>query len=281
MKVPNIKFNLKFYTVEGREIVIRTFDDLVANLNLSELWDYYKSGILARWLRSIGKVDIANDIVKMPSYGSLSQQVEAFLGVLGIDVGSGAQREFVDLLAFQKKMSANGNKDNKNSGSIKREVELFGHRRDGGTGSFEVEPYSQLVEKLLDNPDDFMTVRGVVGKLIDQYWQRFERDILTFIDYVPVLKFVILSRSSWTLMLHVSVSLAEKNRIDIYCSDKIANDYYKGIYVRSGFAYSIKVSDDEYSKYLEWRNDKPSKNERVVYGFNGSYGRLVLKPEWR
>ena len=83
MKVTSIRFNLKFFNADGSEEVVRTLPDLRAKFNLCDLWDYFKSGDLVKWLKSIDELALATSVESLgePDKRSAMQKLCEMLGL--------------------------------------------------------------------------------------------------------------------------------------------------------------------------------------------------------
>lgn len=161
MKVPNIKFNLKFYDAKGGEIVVRTMDDLRAKANLSDLYDYYKDGMLSRWLLSIGEGAIAAVVDKLKLSDPDADGVKRLTSTLGIELPESDLMEFVKVLQLQARLQRK--------------------QRDGiedETVGFHDESYFGLLQLLVDSPDDFFIVRRTMKRIMELYPDKFKKDIM-------------------------------------------------------------------------------------------------------
>lgn len=104
MKIPNFSFNLRFYGENG-EIAIRTLEDLRDNLNISDLLDYYREGVLQRWLCAIGKQEQAANIDAVARLGDGDQEelVRSLLNVLDISLGEEEWRLVSNLITINER----------------------------------------------------------------------------------------------------------------------------------------------------------------------------------
>lgn len=167
MKVPNIRFNLKFYTADGNEIAIRTLADLAENLNLSDLWDYFASGDLERWLRSIGEQKKAEEVYALgESRRTVLEGLRELCRVLGLGVSEESLERFASMQERRR------DKERDAEGAIESERE-------------EVE-YLSCLQRVLDNRCDLRAMRKVVAELLDKHLESFRRDAKNFRD-IPLL----------------------------------------------------------------------------------------------
>ena len=106
MKVTNIRFNLKFFNADGGEEVVRTLADLRSKFNLCDLWDYFNSGALVRWLRSIDELMLATSVESLAgsSDGYDSQPtMQKLCEMLGLSVQDDEIAEMCEVLGFHER----------------------------------------------------------------------------------------------------------------------------------------------------------------------------------
>lgn len=247
MKVPNIKFNLKFYDAKGEEIVVRTMDDLRAKANLSDLYDYYKDGTLSRWLLSIGEGATAAAVDKLELPDPDADGVKRLTSTLGIELPESDLTAFVEVLQLQAR--------------------LQGKKRDQPDVAQECQPvesYLNLLQQLIDNPNDFIAVRGIVEKIMEKYPDKFREELprigYNLVRLVPVFPCVVISRPVWRIWLVRDLSYREPSFV---C-------------VRFGDLLSVEAL---WKPYFERVDAKPSSKD-VILEFPASRY-LVLKPEWK
>ncbi len=86
MRVTTIRFNLKFFNANGREEIVQTLDDLRSKYNPSELYEYFKTGELSRWLRSINESKIADKIDLLSTIPGRRQSVHKLCSTLELAI---------------------------------------------------------------------------------------------------------------------------------------------------------------------------------------------------
>ena len=104
MKIPTVRFNLKFFNANGEEAVVRTLDDLGDKFNLSDLDEYFKAGDLSRWLRGLNESNIADQVDSLKSVSDRKQVLERLCNVLGILLPNEAIADYCNMLERQEKM---------------------------------------------------------------------------------------------------------------------------------------------------------------------------------
>lgn len=167
MKIPNIRFNLKFYSTDGNEITIRTLADLAENLNLSDLWDCFASGDLERWLRSVGEQEKAEAVHALEgSRRTVLEGLRELCRLLGLDVSE----ESLERFASMQNRRCDKVRDAK--AAVESEQE-------------EAE-YLSCLQRVLDNRCDLRAMRKVAAELLDNHLESFKRDAKNFRD-IPLL----------------------------------------------------------------------------------------------
>jgi len=101
MKIPNIRFNLKFYDERGEAITIRTVEDLKNNFNVSDAYAYMMDGTLSRWLRSLREVECAECVERARSESAVRVQVEALLTAFDLEADNADMEAFLSSLTHE------------------------------------------------------------------------------------------------------------------------------------------------------------------------------------
>lgn len=167
MKIPNIRFNLKFYTADGNEIAIRTLANLAENLNLSDLWDYFASDDLERWLRSIGEQEKAEEVHALDgNRQTVREDLRGLCRVLGLEVSEELLGRFASMQERRR--------DKVRDAEAAAESEQ------------EEADYLNCLQRVLDNRCDLRAMRKVVAELLDKHLESFKRDAKNFRD-IPLL----------------------------------------------------------------------------------------------
>lgn len=96
MKVPNVRFNLKFYDSTGAAQDIRSLVDLREKCNLSDLYDYFEAGVLERWLSAQGERGISESVTRIHSEPDLAKRLKKLVSVLSL----GNQDRNIDDIVF-------------------------------------------------------------------------------------------------------------------------------------------------------------------------------------
>lgn len=157
MKVPNIKFNLRFFAPDGSEVAIRSLADLARNLNLSDLWDYFKAGDLARWLKSIGEEAKADSIAKLdPNASNIRSSLDNVCRILDLNVQEQEIISFSDMEMRHLNRSSSKSENDSEPGE---------------------ETYFALIRRLIEYKLDIYSAYEVMVKILKYYPDSFARDV--------------------------------------------------------------------------------------------------------
>ena len=154
MKVTSIRFNLKFFNADGGEEVVRSLDDLGSKFNLSDLYDYFKAGDLARWLTSINRQELAEAVVTVSGKTSSHDQVCGLRDVLNLPIDNTEVDQFVSLLERQNQL-----REKKSSTTLSSKVS---------------KSYIELLNDVFAT-SDFKTAKKLLSVFVgnDEYEERF------------------------------------------------------------------------------------------------------------
>lgn len=151
MKVPNIRFSLKFFDENGFEIAIRTIEDLRSNCNVYDLYSYMVNGTLTRWLLCLHEDKCAESIERVRKEEHLLLQVRDMLEALGIEIKQDDINAIVASLEHT---------------DMRKQVEVD-HRPD----------YSELFMRLIRYKYNLVETRITFRKMLDYYFNLVIRDI--------------------------------------------------------------------------------------------------------
>lgn len=184
MKIPNIRFNLKFYAPDGSDIVIRTLADLEANLNLSDLWDYFTAGDLARWLRSIDESVKADSLVK------LNQKSD------GVGIALGEVCRVLQLAVPDQEIAAFVEMEERRRSRVEQSTP-------SDEDPVSAESYIELVRGLIKNKFDILQTHKIMVKMLNHYPDSFVRDFChkRFIEFPYMNLLAKVLDDAWLMML--------------------------------------------------------------------------------
>ena len=168
MKVTSIRFNLKFFNADGGEEVVRTLADLRAKFNMSDLYEYFKSGDLVQWLRSINEPQVADKVYSLNGAPNRREMLSALCVALDLPIDKIETIRFCDVLERQDKMQAAHKNDQKARPEASKDAM--------SCNGYEKPSYIECVSAVLVS-SDMQTAREAVSQVMRWYPDRFITDI--------------------------------------------------------------------------------------------------------
>ena len=109
MKLKDIRFNLRFSKGKDKDgeeqfDIIRSLQELKDNLNIDELYLYFVSGQLARWLTCIGEPARGEAIEKIDRKAPVKSQLEGIFKALGIELSKNDLASMVESYTYFKEL---------------------------------------------------------------------------------------------------------------------------------------------------------------------------------
>jgi len=104
MQLKNIRFSLKFAEGDNKFIQVRSIDDLAAKLNLDDLYEYYKSGQLQRWLAVQGENKKAEAVAQIDRKETVDAQLHALFLALDFQLSPAEQKAMIDSYNFPEQI---------------------------------------------------------------------------------------------------------------------------------------------------------------------------------
>jgi len=189
MQLKNIRFNLKFSTgknEEGEEqfVVIRSIKDLADNLNIDDLYLYFTSGQLTRWLTVINEQKKAEAISKIDKKATIDEQLKAILSALDFTLNKDELAALVESYSYSKLIQER-----------KREmVSILNNVQEVIKQDFT--QYTKCLNDIIASATDFDAVKAKVRGMLKEFPEQFRLDWKRFYDlmiyHCPLAIFVIL-----------------------------------------------------------------------------------------
>lgn len=174
-----IKFNL---ICDGNPV--RTIEDLQNNFSIEDILNYFNNGLLHRWLN----VRNYNDELKAVSDINDSdpiQIIQKLIKIFNIDIEENKVEESVYMLKYlndRKEAFSQYEKDNFKVGKI--------------IDNYHAE-YEQLVNRIIDAPDNAAYIKTTIAEIADNYFWIFGHDhrnlFYNFYDNAPLAVFFLLA----------------------------------------------------------------------------------------
>lgn len=146
-----IKFNLN---CDGTSV--RTIEDLREHFCIQEVLDYYKKGILARWLKVH---DYNAELEKLEKISSEDDEkvISGIVQILDVEQDEKSIRESLALLKFQKECETFYSKISK---GIKAEQDFLDSYKSR---------YDEVVEQIIQNKNDYFVIKSATQNLADNF----------------------------------------------------------------------------------------------------------------
>ena len=178
-----VKFNLRF-----GDTPIRTIEDLRENFSIDDVFEYYSSGLLLRFLQLRGYDEYAAKVAELPSSDNIDDILVGLVKIFIADTDSSALSEHVDTLSECAEI-------------IKLENERVAFwdkvRNDRLEGQLMVieyiNVYFNIIKELIANKEDISHIRALTGELLNEYapilrldYRRLFNDLVDNEAYYPV-----------------------------------------------------------------------------------------------
>lgn len=175
MKLKDIRFNLRFSKGKGKDgeeqfDIIRSLQDLKEHLNLDDLYLYFVSGQLARWLTCIGEQTRSDAIAKIDRKSPVKKQLNGLFDALGVELAKNDLESMVESYTYFKELQD-------------RKREMVAILKDvRAVIEQDYVQYNQCLKDIIEAKDDFATVKSRVHAMLKNYPQQFKLDWMRFYD---------------------------------------------------------------------------------------------------
>ncbi|MBQ6474091.1 MAG: hypothetical protein IJJ33_19025 [Victivallales bacterium] len=175
MKLKDIRFNLRFSKGKDKNgeeqfDIIRSLQELKDNLNIDELYLYFVSGQLARWLTCIGEPARGEAIGGIDRKSPVKEQLEGIFKALGIELSKSDLASMVESYTYFRQLE-----------DRKREMAtILNNVQDAIEQDYM--QYSQCLKDIIEAKDDFALVKSRVRAMLKNYPSQFKLDWMRFYD---------------------------------------------------------------------------------------------------
>ena len=146
-----IKFNLKCDNAS-----IRTLDDLREHFCIQDILDYYKNGLLARWLNVHGYVDELGKINNLQSTTDEDLIVQ-ISGILNVECDENVVKESLAIIEYEKESNEVHQKNAEGLENENAFLKEYRHR------------YEILVNEIIQNKDDYSKIKAATKILVKDF----------------------------------------------------------------------------------------------------------------
>ena len=176
MKVTTVRFNLKFFNANGEEEVVRTLDDLRDKFNICDLWNYFRSGDLVQWLKSINELQLAETVEFLNGIADKQTVLSKLCETLRLAVTNDEILELCEILDRQELVRESHKKvenvrEQMNSGSAP-EMEIC-ESISGFENTYYIDNFNLIMKELdkFKSDDDYRNIEKL--KAFEQKFIRF------------------------------------------------------------------------------------------------------------
>lgn len=202
---------IKFYMICD-DHPVRTIDDLREHFGMEDVLDYYKRGILQRWLKVRGyeaELEAVNQIDSTDDSAALTKLIQIF----DVEKDPAEIAEFIKILKYnEEKAKAAEEKKKKDEeekarAAVEKKVEESKYKaeeqklnEDGqnvNAPAVDKARYLSLVDTILENSTNKVVIKSVVREIAENYRHIFEQDYVNLFcllyECAPMAIFVMLS----------------------------------------------------------------------------------------
>lgn len=164
MKIKHIRFNLRFFN--DVEESVRSLGELQEKFNVDDLYEYFLSGQLERWLRCHEEEKVADAVCAISKDIPTEEQLDKLFDALGFDFDENERKSAIASFVFPRRLL---NKRAMLGVSLKKVSEAVDQN---------FKEYNTRICELIENREDFAKVKAGVRDLL-----RFHGDLFAF-DYM-------------------------------------------------------------------------------------------------
>ena len=175
MKLKDIRFNLRFSRGKNKDgeeefDIIRSLKDLEEHLNIDDLYLYFDSGQLVRWLTCIGESSKSEAISKIDKTSSVKDQLNRIFDALGVGLSKNDLATMIESYTYFKMLED------------RRHEMFYKLNEESDIISQDYLQYEQCLQEIVNVFDDFKAVRVRVNHMLEFHSQQFELDWMRFYD---------------------------------------------------------------------------------------------------
>ena len=183
-----IHFNLQFRV--GEETVpVHTLAELNSCMNINDLYEYFKSGQLARWLKVQEESEKAARISSLRKDADIRETIMSIFDILGLDFTTNEIVEAIDSFLYPMEIE-------------KRKIQL--ERSLNKVDEIikkDFADYTRLLREIIEHAEDFPAVKSLVRTLLNKYPEQFKLDYVRFYSVMaekcPLAIFTVLMEEKW------------------------------------------------------------------------------------
>ena len=167
-RIKPIRFNLKFYNGKGDFAPARSLQELREVFNVDDLYDYFRSGQLERWLVCRDANSEAELVKNIDKNQSVRKQLTELFAALKIEADEEDRQQVIASFDYHKRAFE------------KKQSLLKDIRSVDNTIRGDVKEYYALIDKLIASHEDFAEVKAIVKTILDCHYVEFKMDWFRF-----------------------------------------------------------------------------------------------------
>ena len=187
---------IKFYMICD-DHPVRTIDDLREHFGMEDVLDYYKRGILQRWLKVRGyeaELEAVNQIDSTDDSAALTKLIQIF----DVEKDPAEIAEFIGILKYNEdKAKAAEEKKKEEEKNKAEEHKRNKDEKNANDSDGDTKRYLRLVNTILDNSTNKDVIKSAVKEIAEKYRHVFEQDYVNLFyllyECAPMAIFVMLS----------------------------------------------------------------------------------------
>lgn len=193
MKLKTIRFNLKFFN--GPDAVgcdsASSLAELRECFNLNDLYEYFKSGQLIRWLECHDEKEVAQAVAAIgkPDEGTIARQMNQLFDALGLGYSKSEREDAIAAFLFPREIQA------------RRKKQADAQAKTNEIVSRDIGHYTSIINDLIANANSFAKVKAGVHSLLTLHGDIFKLDYFRFYEVMvkkcPLAIFAVLMDSEY------------------------------------------------------------------------------------
>ena len=183
-----IRFNLQFH-VGNETVTARTLTDLNNCTNINDLYEYFLSGQLERWLKMLGENEKSAKISDLQKEGDIPTVLHSIFEILDSDFSKDEISEAIASFVYSTEMQKKKLELLSSLTEIKRAIQS------------DFEEYNNRLKMIINSAEDFESVKAQVRELLALYPEQFKLDYMRFYSIMsekcPLAIFTVLMEKEW------------------------------------------------------------------------------------
>ena len=186
---------IKFYMICD-DHPVRTIDDLREHFGMEDVLDYYRRGILQRWLKVRG-YDAELEAVKQMNATGDAEALTKLIQIFDVGKDPAEIAEFIEILKYNEEKAKAAEEKKKKEEEEKARAAIENRKKESDNQDSDKEHYLGLVNTILENSTNKAVIKSAVKEIAENYRYVFEQDYVNLFyllyECAPMAIFVMLS----------------------------------------------------------------------------------------